>query len=259
MVTIDPTLFTQWMTSLMWPFVRIGAMFMVAPVIGSRSVPLRIRIAVAFAMALLVFPVIPPMPDIDPFSIPGMAITASQVAIGVSMGFMLQLVFNAAVIAGQTIAMTMGLGFASIVDPENGTQVPVLSQFLTIMTTLLFLALDGHLVMIELLVFSFVTLPVTDGLSISMPLIEHVIEFTGHMFAMALLMALPVLTAVLIVNLSMGMVTRAAPQLNIFVIGFPITILVGIVVLMLSLNVFQVQLTALFADAFDVTRAATGM
>ena len=259
MITIDPTMFTQWMTSLMWPFVRIGAMFMVAPVIGSRSVPLRIRIAAAVAMALLVFPVVPPMPDVDPFSLSGMGITISQVAIGVSMGFILQLVFNAAIISGQTIAMTMGLGFASIVDPENGTQVPVISQFLTIMTTLLFLALDGHLVMIELLAYSFVSMPVSEGMSVSVPLIGHVIEFAGHMFAMALLMALPVLTAVLIVNLSMGMVTRAAPQLNIFVIGFPVTILVGIVVLMLSLNVFQVQLTALFGDAFDVMRAATGM
>jgi flagellar biosynthetic protein FliR len=256
-ITFDIDLLNHWLSAVIWPFVRIGSMFLAAPVIGSRSVPIRIRVILALVLSWMILPLLPPVPEIEPLSIGGMLITAQQVGIGLAMGFLMQLAFSAAVMVGQTIAMSMGLGFASVIDPGNGVQVPVVSQVFMILTTLLFLALDGHLLMIASLIQSFHSMPI--GLSLWSPdMLTDVLGFTGHIFLMALLMALPVLVSVLIVNISMGIVTRAAPQLNIFAVGFPITIMVGMVVMLLSLGMFQARAITLFEDTFELLSALPG-
>ncbi len=159
-MNITGTELTSWLASVLWPFMRIGAMFSAVPIFSARSVPVRIRILLSFFIALILVPVIPKPPVIDLISAEAVLISVNQVLIGLAMGFILQMVFSAFVIAGQSIAMAMGLGFASIIDPQNGVQVPVVSQAFLIMVTLVFLALNGHLLLIEVLAESFQRLPV---------------------------------------------------------------------------------------------------
>jgi flagellar biosynthetic protein FliR len=148
------------------------------------------------------------------------------------MGFILQLVLAALTIAGEAIAMSMGLGFASMVDPANGVNVPVLSQFFLIMGTLLFLSLGGHLMIIQLLVNSFHSLPIST-LGVERESFWVIISFASQMFIGAIWVALPALITILVITLAMGVMTRAAPQLNIFSVGFPVTMLAGFIILML--------------------------
>ncbi|MGS2724104.1 flagellar biosynthetic protein FliR [Porticoccus sp. GXU_MW_L64] len=238
-----------WVGSLFWPFVRLGAMMLATPVLGSRTIPVRIRVLATLVIAWMLFPFLPAAPAVDPLSPAGILITVQQVLIGASMGFILQMVFGAVVMAGQNIAMSMGLGFASALDPQNGVQVPVLSQFYMVVTTLVFLALDGHLVMIETLVQSFYLLPV-GGAALSSDFIWQVVSWGSFMFVGSVLMAVPVMVSLLLVNLAFGVMTRAAPQLNIFAVGFPVTLLAGFVLLLFSLPALLPQLVSLFADAF---------
>ncbi len=238
-----------WLASLIWPFIRISAMFSSAPILSARSVPVRIRILLALFIAWILLPVIPPPPAVDLLSMKAVVISVYQVFIGLAMGFILQMVFAAFVIAGQGIATAMGLGFASIVDPQNGVQVPVVSQSLLIMVTLIFLALNGHLMLIKVLADSFKQLPVgfivpsTDGL-------WHLVNWGGTMFAGGVLIALPAVAALLLVNIAFGVTARAAPQLNIFAVGFPVMLMVGIIFLILILPTITEHLSSLLNQAF---------
>jgi flagellar biosynthetic protein FliR len=167
------------------------------------------------------------------------------------MGFTMQLVFSAMVIAAQTIAMGMGLGFATAVDPQNGTQVPVVGQYYMVLGTLMFLALNGHLLMIQILVDSFQSLPV--GLKgLSSEGIWALVGWGGRMFAGALLIALTAMASMLLINLSFGVMSRAAPQLNIFGVGFPVMMGAGFIVIMFSLPGLIPQVTELMQDAFEL-------
>ncbi|MCW8853614.1 MAG: flagellar biosynthetic protein FliR, partial [Gammaproteobacteria bacterium] len=149
-----------------WPFVRISAMMMAAPIFGAQLMPVRIRVLMAFAISMIAVPMLPAMPFVDPISYSGLLVLLQQVLIGVAMGFVFHMVFQALIIAGEAIASTMGLGFARMVDPANGVQVPVISQYLIIMATLLFVVLNGHLMLLDLVVESFRILPVAEtGLS----------------------------------------------------------------------------------------------
>jgi flagellar biosynthetic protein FliR len=224
----------DWMRGLLWPLFRIGAMLMVMVTIGGSSVPSRIRGLLALAITVMVAPILPQAPAVDLFSLPGMLISAQQVLIGVAMGFVSLLMLNTFVLAGQIIGMQTSLGFASMVDPSNGQQVPLVGQFYLLLSSLLFFAIDGHLIMIQMVVTSFETLPI--GVGLSPANFNQIAEFGGWMFATALTIALSAATALLLINFSFGVMTRAAPQLNIFAIGFPITMLSGLLVLWLTLG-----------------------
>lgn len=247
-VTIEQI--ASWIGSYFWPFVRISALFMAAPVFGANMVSVRIRIMLAFTLSLLVAPMLPPAPGVDPVSLAGIAMVVQQVLIGVAMGFMVHMVFQALVIAGEAMANGMGLGFARMVDPANGVQVPVVSQFLIIMATMLFVTLNGHLMLIDLLVRSFEILPIGQG-GLSPAGFRMVAAWGSQMFIGALLVALPAVTAMLVVNLSMGVITRAAPQLNIFAVGFPLMILLGFIFIALTTPAMLNQFTSLMMDSFD--------
>jgi flagellar biosynthetic protein FliR len=241
-----------WVGSFLLPLFRIAALLMTMPVIGTQLVPLRVRLYLALAIAIVLVPTLPPMPQVDAISLRTLLLVGEQVLVGALLGFVLQLFFHSFVVAGQIISMQMGLGFASMVDPTNGVSVPVLGQFYLMLVTLLFLAMNGHLVVFEVLAESFVTLPVGGGL------------LTGHYWAVAgklgwvmgagLLLALPAITALLVVNLAFGVMTRAAPQLNIFSIGFPLTLALGLVIVWIGLADVLAQYQVLATDALQLLR-----
>jgi flagellar biosynthetic protein FliR len=237
-----------WIGSFMWPFLRFSAMMLVAPFFGARSIPVRIRVVLAFFLALLVAPTLQ-ISSVDLLSPTAVLMMVQQVLIGILLGVILQAVFASMAIAGQTVATSMGLGFASAVDPQNGIQVTMVGQFYLIVATLIFLSLNGHLVMIEILAGSFKTLPL-NGPTISLQALWHVVVWCGEMFVTALLISLPVVVGVLMVNLALGVITRTVPQLNIFAVGFPITILAGIALLLLSLPTLEPIVTSLFSRSF---------
>ena len=241
----------SFLSTLLWPFMRISAMFAAAPIFSARSVPVRIRVLLAFFIAFLIMPVIPEPPVVDLISGEALLISISQVLIGFAMGFILQMVFSAFVIAGQSIATAMGLGFASMIDPQNGVQVPVISQAFLIMATLIFLALNGHLIFIEVLVKSFHNMPV-GPFAPSKDALWQLVIWGGDMFAGGMLVALPAVAALLLVNLAFGVTSRAAPQLNIFAVGFPIMIMVGLSFLILTLPTITNHLSRLLSSALEL-------
>lgn len=242
---------TGWLATLLWPFMRIGAMLAAVPIFSARSVPVRIRVLLALIMAWVLVPVIPAPPAVDLISAEALLISVYQVLIGLAMGFILQMVFAAFVVGGQSIAMSMGLGFASIVDPQNGVQVPVVSQAFLIMATLVFLALNGHLLLIEVLAESFQKLPV-GPLVISRDGLWQLVGWGSTMFVGGMLVALPAVAALLLVNLAFGVASRAAPQLNIFAVGFPVMIMVGMAFIILILPSITDHLSRLMLQAFTL-------
>lgn len=224
---ISADIIGQWVGQHLWPLFRLASFMMVIPVIGTQLVPARVRLGLALLITILVVPIIPPVPEVEAFSADAVVITLQQILIGVGMGFALTALFQLFVIAGQMIAMQMGLGFASMMDPAHGVNVTVLSQIYTITVTLLYLAMNGHLVAFEVFIESFRTMPIgLEGLGQAgvWQLANHI----SWMFVSAMLLALPAVTAVLIVNISFGVMTRAAPQMNIFALGFPIGLIFGL-------------------------------
>lgn len=219
-----------WIGNLMWPFFRVGGFLLSAPIIGTQLVPARLRIVLAVLLTALIVPTLPPVPAIDLISLPSFILVAQQLLIGVALGLVLQVVLQLFVVAGQLIAMQMGLGFASMVDPTNGVSVTVLSQFHLMLVTMLFVTMNGHLAMIEVFAESFRLLPVGAGF-LSSNALWSLASWGAWMFSSALLMALPAVASLLIINFSMGVVTRAAPQLNIFAIGFPFMLIVGLCII----------------------------
>jgi len=222
-----------WVGTYLWVLIRVGSMLMVAPMFGSRSVPARLRALMAVVLTLVIVPVAPAPPAVDPLSVAGLLLVAQQVIIGLAMGFVLNLIISMFVFAGGAMAMSMGLGFAQTVDPQNGVNVPLISQFLTIVATLLFISLDGPALMIKLLADSFVTMPIA-SVGLDAESFRRLADFGRYVFSNGLLVALPVVTTLLMVNMAMGVITRAAPQMNIFSIGFPATLMIGFFLLMVT-------------------------
>lgn len=250
---------TAWVGSYMWPLFRIGALIMSAPLFGSRPVPVRIRLGISLAITLVVVPVITPaVPAVDALSPAGVLIIMQQVLIGVMMGFAFQLVVSAVITGGQIIALQMGLGFSLMVDPQNGAQAPVMSQLYVLLVLLAFLGLDGHLVMIEILTDSFRYIPIsTHGLVPDN--LWQLLRWGSMIFSGAIGIALPVIASLLVVNMAFGVMTRAAPQLNIFAIGFPITMLLGFALVLLTLPSAIPNSNAMFNRIYHLVQHLLGM
>ena len=245
-----------WVAQGFYPFVRVGACLMVAPMFGARFVPTRTRVLLAAAITALVAPLIPAT-GIAPFSPQGVVVVAQQLLIGVALGFALQVVFDALGLAGQLLANSMGLSFAFNVDPLRGSSTAALGQLYIILATLTFLALGGHLAIIEMLVSGFTTLPVsTEGLGREG--LWAMVLWGGTLFAGAITVALPGVTALLIVNLAFGIVSRAAPTLNLFAVGFPISLVFGLLVVLAGIGPLQEAVAQLIAQGFDFVRTLQG-
>lgn len=237
-----------------WPFFRITAAVSAAPVFGNRSVPARVKLALALALTLAIAPALPPPPALDPTSGPGILLVAKEVFVGLAFGFALRLALLVMELAGQLVAHLMGLGFAALVDPQNGIDVPVLSQLYIVLATLVFLGLDGHLVIVATLAESFRVIPVAaDPLALGS--LWQITGDIGWVFAAALRLALPAIVTLLIVNLAFGVISRAAPQLHIIVIGFPMTLVFGFVVILLTYGVVVAEIPGVFEQSVRATGA----
>lgn len=236
MLTVSSVQLNAWLALFFWPFCRIAALLAASPLFGARGIPANVKVVIAFAVTVIVAPLLPPMPDVSPTSAMGLLILVQQALIGYGMGMVVRLAFSAVEMGGNVMGLQMGLGFATFFDPQNGTQVPLLGQFLGIMAMLLFLAFNGHLMVISALVESFYTLPV--GEFIAVKSWKALALAGGNIFSWGLLISMPVLAAVMMANVALGVLTRAAPQLNIFAVGFPVTLGLGFVVLAFSLPYF---------------------
>lgn len=240
-----------WLEQHLWPLTRVSSMIMSMALFSGTLVNARIKTLLSLA---IIFAVAPALPEIttpyEMMSVGGFVVTAQQVLIGVGLGLLSVIFLQAFVLGGQIIAMQIGLGFASMVDPSNGQQVPVVAQFFLMLASLIFLSLDGHLLMIQMVVASFDSVPVGyTGLDVDA--FRMIADWGSHMFSAALAAMLSGIIALLLINLSFGVMTRASPQLNIFAIGFPITMVSGLVVMWLTLGGFIFHFENLWAQVIQ--------
>jgi flagellar biosynthetic protein FliR len=247
----------SWFGSAFWPFLRIGACLMVAPMFSANYVPPRVRIVLAAAVTLVALPMIPRPQAIPVLSADGVVTTVQQIVIGAALGFVLQLIFDAINFGGQVIANGMGLGLAFNVDPLLDVETPALGQLYVMLGSLTFLALDGHLALIDTLVISFRGLPIGPN-GFSADAMRTLAAWGDQLFNGALRVALPAMTALLVVNLAFGAVSRAAPSLNMFAIGLPVALLFGLVVLFFGLPTMQSGFIDLMKSSFQFIQALTG-
>lgn len=251
MISITTTELDALLAAFLWPLARILALVSGAPVLGNPSVPLRVRLGLAIMITLTVAPTLGPMPQVDPGSQAGLLILAQQIVIGLAMGLAMRIVFVAVEMAGELAGLQMGLGFATFFDPENAGQIPIIGQFLELIATLAFLTINGHLQMIALLSQSFSALPI-GGVPLAAPGLHTLVTWGGEIFAAGLLLSMPLLAALLFTNLALGILTRAAPQLNLFAVGFPLTLAIGLIVLTLALPYFTPILERMIQDGLQM-------
>lgn len=234
MISISSIQIDAWIAAFLWPFLRIVAVMVSDPLLGHRTIPIRVRIGFAFLLAVVVAPTLPAPPPVELASAMGFMVAVQQILIGIAIGFSMRILMGAVEMAGSIVGLSMGLGFATFFDPQNSAQVPVVAQFMGLIGILIFFAINGHLMVITALVESFRVLPISAA-----PLAAggfHALALAGgQIFVIGVVMSLPVLTALLIVNVGMGVMSRAAPQLNLFAVGFPITLFAGFVVLLMAL------------------------
>lgn len=234
MISFTSAQLSAWLAAFIFPLARVLALIASAPIFGNKQVPARIKVGLALAITVVIAPTLDIPPGIDPASAQGLFVLAQQIVAGLIIGFSIRLIFSAVEMAGDLAGMQMGLGFASFYDPQNATFTPVIAQFLGIIAALTFITVDGHLYMLAALSDSFRDFPIGTGVP-SANGFKTVAEWGGSLFSHALQFALPLVGALLITNLALGILTRSAPQLNIFAVGFPVTLAVGFAALMLTI------------------------
>jgi flagellar biosynthetic protein FliR len=231
MITFTEAQLNAWIAPLLWPFLRALALFSALPIFNRQSVPLRVRIGLAGFIAFAAQPALPAMPVVALDSMLAMTLVVQQVLIGVTIGFAVRVVFAALEYAGELIGLQMGLNFAGFFDPVTAAQGTAVSSFFATMVAWLFVALNGHLVVITALAGSFQAFPVGPEpfafLARSQP---H--RWGAEIFATGLWVALPLVAMLMFVNLVLGFISRVAPQIQIFAVGFPITLGLGLVALL---------------------------
>ena len=225
-------------------FARIAAFITIMPILGTQTVPVAIRLGIPVFITMVVFPFVTIPDHFSIFSFAGLIVLMQQILIGMALGFTIRILFSALETGGYAIGQTMGLGFAQMVDPANGVTVPVTSQFYTLLATLIFLSMNGHLIALNVVVDSFTAMPV-GLLSLSDINVWSIISLAKWIFIGAVMIALPVVGALLIVNIAFGVMMRAAPQLNIFSIGFPVSLILGFVFILIALPMFYPQFSQL--------------
>lgn len=250
-LVINDAQISLWMSTLWLPFLRIGAALMVSPLFSSDHIPAPVRIFIPMAVVAVLLPTLPAGIAVNPLGVQGVLLAMNEILLGICLGFLLQLTFESVSLAGQLISSSMGLSFAMLVDPQQGNTVSVLSQFLLLLTMLLFMALNGHLAFLAFLAHSFTVWPVGHSLlaSNALPL---VIAAMSEMLSSALHIALPAMIALIVVQLAIGVVSRSAPSLNLFAVGFPLTILLGLLVSERSLPNLTVSLQQQLDHAFEM-------
>ena len=240
-------------SDLIWNLIRLAGFFMVVPIFGNQLIPARVRLLLTFSVALALTPILTGAPDITQWRADMILDILVQGLMGVGLGFAAIIFFHIFVIAGQFIGMQMGLGFAAMVDPGNGVQVTVWSQFFLMLVTLSFLALNGHLILVEILVEIFRNHPVGSEFETS-NLFHYLSSLGGWMFMGGALIALPAVVALLIVNLAFGVMNRAAPQLNVFSLGFPFGLMFGLVIIWFLLSGWSAHFPNLMGEFIEVVQ-----
>jgi len=241
-----------------WPFVRIGAFVMVMPVVGGSFVPMKVRLLLAIGLTGVIAPVIPTASTPEVLSAMGLVTMIQEITIGVVLGFLVQLVFDAIALGGQVIGMSMGLGFAVFLDKARGVNIPVLGQLFLMLGMLVFLAMDGHLALIQLLAASFTAWPMHE-VNFTIPVLTEVLTWTAQLFVFAMKIALPAVTSILVVNLAFGTMSRAAPTLNLFAVGFPVAMLLGFTVIFLNMDVLVQNVGAFLTTSISAVSALLEM
>lgn len=249
MVEVTFAQLQAWLVAFLWPFTRLTAFLMAAPLWGHSSVPNQAKIGLAALLAFVITPSLPPLPEVPIMSWASLGIMVEQILIGVAIGLVMRVILAVVMAAGEYIGLQMGLAFATFFAPDLGAQSMVLSRFLYMIALLLLLAFNAHLIVIEILANSFTTLPIGMG-GFNPAAWSMLARYGSTIFSAGLLLALPVVAALLIINLSLGILNRAAPQLTIFSVGFPMTLTVGLILLMVLMMDFGRFLESLFAEGF---------
>jgi flagellar biosynthetic protein FliR len=239
-----------WINTFLWPFARLLALIGVAPLLGESATPPMTKVGLAAILAVAIAPSLPPMPAVAPASYEGLLILAQQVFIGIAMGFCMRICFAAVQTAGDFVGLQMGLSLATIFDPTTQANTEVLARLFNILAMLVFLSVNGHLLMLGMLVKTFTVLP------IGTPVLNAegwaaVAQLGSQIFSVGLLLALPLIAALLIIQLAMGILNRAAPQLSVFAVGFPITLMSGVVLLAVALPQSTGFLAAFFEQSVN--------
>jgi flagellar biosynthetic protein FliR len=247
-ISVTSAQLEAWMVAFLWPFVRMLALVSTSPIFGEAWVPRPVKVAVAVMLTFVIAPTIGALPAVAVVSAEGGWIIVQQVLIGAAMGFSMKIVFTAVLAAGEYIGLQMGLSFASFFDPMSHGSTMVVSRLLNMLAMLIFLALDGHLLMVNALAESFGTLPISQGPMASGGWMFLALS-AGDIFASGLMLALPLITALLTLNLAMGILNRASPQFSIFAVGFPLTLLAGIFMLQLLMPSLGAFLEPRFAES----------
>jgi len=253
MITLSSADINMWIAGLLWPLTRILALITAAPILGNKAVPARTKVALGIAIAVIVAPAVPAWPAVDPMSYAGLLILAQEMLIGLAMGFSIRIIFAAVEMAGEISSLTMGLGFATFFDPNTQGRSSAISQFLSLVATMAFLAVNGHLVLISALVESFSSLPVS-AIPIYGGGFKQMADWGSKIFSVGVQLSLPIVAALLITNVALGILTRAAPQLNLFGIGFPITLGMGLLVVAMTLPYLGMPMQNLFLDGIERAR-----
>ncbi len=256
MITVAAIDIMEHFYALLWPMLRMSALMLFAPVFSLPALTTRLRVLLALALAVMVYPMFD-WPRIDPLSARGLLEIANQITIGLMMGLILQVAIAAVVVAGQAISNSMGLSMAMMIDPNLGN-VPTVAQFLIVLATLVFVGLGGHGLLLAMLVESFSSLPVGTFVIVEQSW-RQVLAWSSMMFLGAVLIALPVMVTLLFINIGIGVITRAAPSLNIFAVGLPATIVMGFVVLIMSMANIGSRLQWLWTQSLVQTRTLVGL
>ena len=245
MISFTSVELNAWIAAYFYPLARILALLVAAPPFNNAALPRRVRLFVGIAICIAITPALPKLPPIAPASGEGLLILAQQMLIGFAMGLALRLVFSAIDLAGMMISNQMGLGFATAYDPQSTSQTPVVSEFLGILALLVFMGINGHLMVIATLTKSFSVLPIA-AWSIKTGTWLNLAAAGGVIFSSGLLLALPIVVALLITNIALGVLGRVSPQLNLMAIGFPVTLILGFSALYVGMSYLGAPLQQLF-------------
>lgn len=261
MISISSAQLDAWLGLFIFPLTRILALLATAPIFNNSALPVRIRLITGLVITFALSPALPSPPTIPASSWLGLAVIGEQLLIGLMMGFALRIAFVALDIAGELIGLQMGLSFAIFFDPGSSGQTPVMAQFLGLLTALIFLAMNGHLLTLTLLAESFTLLPISTT-PFHAAALSALLTASAMMFSLGVMLALPLITALLITNISLGVLARVAPTLNLFAVGFPVTLALGFIILLLSLPYIGAAMEHVFSRGFTaletVLRVAAG-
>jgi flagellar biosynthesis protein FliR len=242
MVTFSEAQLLAWLSPLLWPFVRVLALFSALPILGQRTVPARVRVALALLIVVAAQASLPPMPQVALDSALALTLIAHNVLIGLTLGFAVRIVFAAVEFAGELIGLQMGLNFAGFFDPASGSQGTAVSRFFGTTVGFLFIAANAHLLVVAAVVQSFHAFPAGAEPFAFLRAMQPQ-AWGAEVFALGLWIALPLVGMLMFVNLVLGIVSRVAPQMNVFAIGFPVTLAVGLVGVLITLPVMQAPFT----------------